>query len=79
MASARGGLPEAVGPGGILMDPGADADAWAQAVRKLWSDPAFYAEKSQAARAHANRPEMNPAYQIDRLLEIFGRKGGLAV
>lgn len=75
VASARGGLPEAVGPGGILMDPGADADAWAEAVRRLWNDQAFYAEKSRAARAHADRPEMNPARQIDRLLEIFGARG----
>ena len=71
IASARGGLPEAVGPGGILMDPGADAEAWAQAVRRLWNDPALYAEKSRAARDYANRPEMNPSNQIDRLLEIF--------
>ena len=71
IASARGGLPEAVGPGGMLMDPGADADAWAQAVRRLWNDPALYAEKSRAARDYANRPEMNPSNQIDRLLEIF--------
>ena len=71
IASARGGLPEAFGPGGILMDPGADADAWAQAVRRLWNDPALYAEKSRAARDYANRPEMNPSNQIDRLLEIF--------
>ena len=71
IASARGGLPEAVGPGGILMDPGADADAWAQTVRRLWNDPALYAEKSRAARDYANRPEMNPSNQIDRLLEIF--------
>lgn len=75
VASARGGLPEAVGPGGILMDPGADAEAWAEAIGKLWNDQAFYAEKSHAARAHANRPEMNPAHQIDRLLEIFSARG----
>ena len=53
------------------MDPGANADAWAQAVRRLWNDPALYAEKSRAARDYANRPEMNPSDQIDRLLEIF--------
>ncbi len=75
IASARGGLPEAVGTGGILMDPEADADAWAGAIRKLWHDPALYAEKSQAARAHADRPEMNPDYQIDQLLEIFAGIG----
>lgn len=71
VASARGGLPEAVGPGGLLMDPAADADAWAEAVRRLWHDPALYAEKSQAARRNSTRPEMDPARQIDRLLDIF--------
>lgn len=75
IASARGGLPEAVGPGGILMDPEADADAWAEAIRKLWHDPALYAAKSQAALVHADRAEMNPTYQIDRLLKIFAKKG----
>lgn len=72
VASARGGLPEAVGPGGILMDPGADADAWAEAVRALWHDEALYTKKSQAAQSYSMRPEMNPSHQIDRLLEIFG-------
>lgn len=53
------------------MDPEADADAWAEAVRKLWHNEALYAEKSQAARDYSRRPEMDPSYQIDRLLEIF--------
>ena len=74
VASARGGLPEAVGPGGILMTPEAGADTWAEAVRTLWHDEALYAEKSQAARDYSMRPEMNPTHQIDRLLEIFGTR-----
>lgn len=75
VAAARGGLPEAVGPGGILMDPEAGADPWAEAVRKLWHDEAFYAEKSQAARDYSMRPEMNRGEQIDRLLAIFRGEG----
>lgn len=75
VASARGGLPEAVGPGGILIDQDASADTWAKAVEKLWHDQAYYAEKSQAARAHANRSEMNPTEQIERLLAIFSKPG----
>lgn len=71
VASARGGLPEAVGPGGILMDPDATADAWAEAVKKLWYDDEFYTERSRAARDYSNRPEMNRSEQIDRLLAIF--------
>lgn len=71
VASARGGLPEAVGPGGILMDPGAGAEAWAEAVRNLWHDQAFYAEKSRAAQDYSMRSDMNRTKQTDRLLELF--------
>nr|WP_255434942.1 glycosyltransferase [Paracoccus sp. MC1862] len=78
VASARGGLPEAVGPGGILMEPVAGADAWAKAVRKLWHDQVFYAEKSNAARDYSMRPEMNRTEQIDKLLEIFSGATRLA-
>lgn len=74
VASARGGLPEAVGPGGILMDPEAGADAWAETIGMLWHDEALYAKKSQDARSYSMRPEMNPSHQIDRLLEIFGAR-----
>lgn len=78
VAAARGGLPEAVGPGGILMDPEAGAGPWAEAVRKLWHDQAFYAETSRAARDYSMRPEMNRGEQIDRLLAIFRGEGSRA-
>lgn len=72
VASARGGLPEAVGPGGILIKSEATVDTWAEAVRKLWHDQAFYARKSQAARDYSIRPEMDSTQQIDNLLAILG-------
>jgi glycosyltransferase involved in cell wall biosynthesis len=65
IASTRGGLPEAVGPGGILLDPEQPVADWAVAVRKLWQDEQHYAELSAAALAHASRREMNFAYQIE--------------
>jgi hypothetical protein len=65
IASTRGGLPEAVGPGGILLDPDQPIADWAAAVRKLWQDQAHYAELSAAAVAYAERREMTFAYQIE--------------
>src|SRR5271157_307312 len=65
VASSRGGLPEAVGPGGMLLDPDQPIADWAAAVRKLWRDQRHYAELSAAGVAHAECREMSFAYQID--------------
>jgi glycosyltransferase involved in cell wall biosynthesis len=58
VASNRGGLPEAVGQGGVLLDPEGDIQEWVNTVRKLWNDEAYYAELSAAAQAHADRPAL---------------------
>lgn len=71
VASAIGGLPEAVGLGGVLLGKGASVDDWAAAVRTLWHDEAAYAAASRAAFEHAERPEIVPDWQIDRLLDIL--------
>src|SRR5690606_8931945 len=39
LASDRGGLPESVGPGGLLVDAEAPLEAWADALTRLWDDP----------------------------------------
>jgi hypothetical protein len=65
VASSRGGLPEAVGAGGILLDPEQPIVEWAAAIRKLWKDERHYNELSTAALAHAARREISSAYQID--------------
>ncbi len=54
VASARGGIPEAVGPGGILIQDIFDTDQWTAALRRL-DDPALYADLAAKARAHAAR------------------------
>lgn len=68
VASDFGGLPEAVGPGGVLLDPRGPLEPWVAAVRRLWADEAFYREKSTAALAYSKRPQINPAEQVDALL-----------
>ena len=70
-------MPEAVGPGGVLLDPGAPIEDWVNTVRKLWDDKKYYAGLSAAALAYGQRPEMNPAHQLDAyekaLLAAAGR------
>jgi glycosyltransferase involved in cell wall biosynthesis len=72
IGSTRGGLPEAVGPGGILIDPSCPIDQWVAAVRRIWKDQAYYAELSAAAQAHAMRSEMCVDHQIAQWQEAFG-------
>jgi glycosyltransferase involved in cell wall biosynthesis len=64
VASARGGLPEAVGPGGVVLDPDGPIDDWVKVVRKLWQDDEYYSAMSAAALAHASRLDISFEYQI---------------
>ena len=70
VASNRGGLPESVGPGGVLLDPDGPVDAWVEVLRRLWHDEAYYSDLSAHALAHSARPEIDPEIQIDRLIAI---------
>ncbi len=54
VASDRGGIPESVGDGGLLVKDIFDIDAWIEALRQL-EDPATWQSLSQKARAHAER------------------------
>ncbi|MEO1153515.1 MAG: glycosyltransferase [Pseudomonadota bacterium] len=65
VGSTRGGLPEAIGPGGVTLDYDAPLDDWVGAVRDLWSDAARHAALSTAARAYAARPQIDPARQFE--------------
>jgi glycosyltransferase involved in cell wall biosynthesis len=65
VASTKGGLPEAVGAGGVLLDPNQPISDWIAAVLKLWRDDGYYGALSAAARAHATMPELSFDYQID--------------
>lgn len=76
IGSDRGGLPEAIGPGGIVIPADADLAGWVAAVRRLWSDTAFYREMSDAARRHAARPEMDPDAQFATFLRVVAGAAG---
>lgn len=65
IASNRGGLPEAVGPGGVLLDPEGPIEPWIAAIRRLWDEPEYYSELSQKALDYARRPALNQDHQMD--------------
>ena len=71
IGSRQGGLPEAIGPGGLTLDVDAPAEAWAGAVRRLWDDPVEYARLSALALDFSRRPDMQPDHQAAQLLRVL--------
>lgn len=71
LGSNRGGLPEAIGPGGVILSPEAPIDEWVDALRRLWDDAQFYSEKSQLALEHASRDQIKPDHQIATLVDVL--------
>jgi glycosyltransferase involved in cell wall biosynthesis len=71
LGSNRGGLPEAIGPGGRVLPHDAPAAVWAAALREYWNDPTVYQTACEAALAHASRPAIDPARQIEALAAVL--------
>ncbi|UOM36049.1 glycosyltransferase [Acuticoccus sp. I52.16.1] len=71
LGSTRGGLPEAIGDGGLTLDYDAPLADWVAALRRMWDDAAAYAALSDAARRHAARPAMDPAQQFATFLGVL--------
>lgn len=71
VGSDRGGLPEAIGPGGHVLSLDAPVEEWVSAVRRLWSDEAHYQAVSAAALRYSARDEMNADRQLDRVADIL--------
>lgn len=64
LASDSGALPESVGTGGITLPRGAPIDDWLAALGRLWDDQECWETYSRAALASADRPELQPEYQV---------------
>lgn len=69
VGSRIGGLVEAVGPGGILIDPRAPAAEWATAVRNLWDDQTLHQQMSAAAETYSHRQALDPQWAVQRIIE----------
>jgi glycosyltransferase involved in cell wall biosynthesis len=70
VASDRGALPEAVGPGGVVLPLAAPVERWCEAVEAMFTDAPRYAALSAAASRHAARPEMAPDQVVARFLRF---------
>ena len=71
VTSDRGGLPESVGPGGIVLPHDAPATVWAEAIVSLWVDQGQYQRLSHAALGHSTRSDIDPEQQVTTLIETL--------
>jgi glycosyltransferase involved in cell wall biosynthesis len=66
LASDLPALRETVGPGGRFVAADAPAAAWADALGDIIDDPERYRQACEAARAHAQREEVDPDAIVTR-------------
>jgi glycosyltransferase involved in cell wall biosynthesis len=78
LASNRGGLPESVGPGGLLVDIDAPLAEWLAALSMLWDDAGAYRRLSEAALVHSQRREIQFSHLVDELLSLLGSHASLS-
>lgn len=71
LASDIGGLPESVGPGGLLVSPEALGEEWERALSAMWDDTETYDRLVAQVQQHAVRPEFEPAVLADRLFGVI--------
>ena len=70
LASDRGGLPESVGPGGILVRHDAPLAHWREALSRMWDDQSAYAALVAAAERHSMRAAIQPAMLVDKFVAV---------
>lgn len=71
LASRIGGLPESVGPGGVLVDPEAPISDWENALSQLWDDLNAYSKCSALALSHSHRENFQPQAIVQKLLNVI--------
>jgi glycosyltransferase involved in cell wall biosynthesis len=73
VGSRRGGLPEAIGEGGMVLDYDAPTAEWVGNVKRLWNDTGEYERLSSAARRFSQRPELDPQRQFSTFLDVLSQ------
>jgi glycosyltransferase involved in cell wall biosynthesis len=71
IGSRRGGLPEAIGEGGVVLDYDAPVEEWVSELRRLWRDESRYDRLSAAALRYAARIQMDPEHQFSAFLGVL--------
>lgn len=70
IASQRGGLPEAVGDGGVCVSDYLNADAWVVQIQDVLNDADKYENHAQLAYAHATGETFTTRYAARSFLDI---------
>ena len=68
LGSDTGGIPECIGDGGMIADPG-NITEWQEKLRLLWDDQALWDRCRAAAMRHAARPAIKPQVVV----QVFER------
>ncbi len=69
IASARGGLPESVGDGGILIQDYRNVEEWVNAINEVLRDSSMFRELSNRAFCHASSADFQSTQLARRFLE----------
>lgn len=64
LASRRGGIPEALGRGGVLLEADDAPEVWAKTLEGMIKNRPYYEELSVAALESAQRIELNAEFQL---------------
>lgn len=70
IATDIGGLPEAVGPGGITLPLNAPASDWAIELRRLLNDVKAYESLSAAALTYSKREQLDCRYLVKEFVRV---------
>lgn len=73
LGRAYAALPESVGPGGLLIDPGAPLEAWVRALRSMWDDSALYETLVTRSREFSARLQVQPRYLAETFIAALQR------
>jgi len=74
LASDRGGLPEAVGPGGLCLPADSPLSVWREAFSQIWDDPVCYKQLCDAARQYSQRREIRRDVIVESLLALLNSR-----
>jgi glycosyltransferase involved in cell wall biosynthesis len=70
VVSSVGGLPEAAGPGGVVLEIDEPASVWAAAIDRILGDKHLYSQLAREGLAHANRVEFTAEHVGAKFVEI---------
>src|SRR5690606_34489714 len=70
-SSNRGGLPESVGQGGVLLDPHEPLETWSEELRKRSTDDDHYNILATRARDHSRREDIQPEFLLEKFVQAL--------